>query len=248
VEKQTKLPFNSGKAQTFHRSIFDLIVTDLQPWSIVSNPGFIRYHAILAPNYELASDKYSRSLLNPSYDRMKASLKTTVLEEHKPKCVSVCLDARSSYHHGYLGVTCHYIYDWKRFRFCMANVPFDVSHTGRNIYEKLSGVVNEWQLPESLNVCVRDNASNVTAAFNEEDCTWKSIGCLNHSLQLAIKDKLLSRPNVKNLVDKTRKVHNHASHSTLFYTEFYRQQELHLYGSPRLGLKHDVETRWNSTY
>jgi hypothetical protein len=48
---------------------------------------------------------------------------------------------------------------------------------------------------------------------------------------------------VKAAVDKTRKVHNHALHSTIFYTEFYRQQELHLNGSPRLSLKHDFETR-----
>ena len=50
------------------------------------------HHAIIASNFELGSDKYYRSLLTPSYDRMKATLRENVLDDDRPDCVSVCLD------------------------------------------------------------------------------------------------------------------------------------------------------------
>ena len=52
-ESQTKLAFDSQKAQMFHKSIFELIILDDQPFTIVNNQGFLRHHQRLAPNFEV---------------------------------------------------------------------------------------------------------------------------------------------------------------------------------------------------
>ena len=42
-ESKKPLPFNSGKARGIHKSIFELIIIDSQPFSIVNDPGFLRF-------------------------------------------------------------------------------------------------------------------------------------------------------------------------------------------------------------
>ena len=60
-DAQKKWDFNDPRAQKLHKSIFDnFIIMDLQPFSIVNDPGFIRHHAIMEKRFELASDKYYR--------------------------------------------------------------------------------------------------------------------------------------------------------------------------------------------
>ncbi len=101
---------------------------------------------MFVPKFQLASDKYYRSILTPCYDRMKSALQAKVWEEDRPEVVSVCLDGWSTHHHGYLRVTCHYIQDLKRVQFCMASIPFNEFHAGQNIFKKLNSAVSEWNL------------------------------------------------------------------------------------------------------
>ena len=42
-----KLEFYSVEAQRIHKSLFETMVLDLQPFTIVNDPGIIRHHSIL---------------------------------------------------------------------------------------------------------------------------------------------------------------------------------------------------------
>ena len=53
VESQTILPFRSDKAQKIHKSIFEMMMSDCQPFTIVNDPGFLRHHQLLAPNFKV---------------------------------------------------------------------------------------------------------------------------------------------------------------------------------------------------
>ena len=237
VETSSKIDTNSEKGQKFHKSIFEMIILDLQPWSVVNDPGFLRHHALIAPNYEIASEKYYRSMLNPAYEKVKDAMQN-LLKEKKAETVSICLDAWSSFHHGYLGMTVHFISkDWERVKFCLSCSQFDEKHSASNIFQKIENVAQEWDLSAKIKVCLRDNAANVKAAFNEPGCDYKSAGCLNHSLQLVIKKELFSSLSIQNLIEKCRKLCNHASHSTAFYSELYKQQNVQMNNPYRLGLK-----------
>jgi hypothetical protein len=248
VDTNSKIDTNSEKGQRFHKSIFEMILLDIQPWSVVNDPGFLRHQALIAPNYEIASEKYYRNMLNPTYEKVKAAMKN-LLKEKTAETVSISLDAWSSFHHGYLGMTVHFISEnWERVKFCLSCSQFDEKHSASNIFQKIEKIAQEWELSEKIKVCLRDNAANVKAAFNEPGCVYKSAGCLNHSLQLVIKKELFCLQSVEDLIQKCRKLCTHASHSNAFYAELYKQQEVQMKNNNRLGLKNDVATRWNSTF
>ena len=97
-----------------------MMVLDLQPWFVVNVAGFLRHHALVAPNYKIASKKYYRSLLDPTYEKIKVALKEKLVHS-KAENVPVCLNPWSLFHHGYLGKTVHFISkDWNRIKFCIS--------------------------------------------------------------------------------------------------------------------------------
>jgi len=135
-------------------------------------------------------------------------------------------------------MTVHFISkDWERVKFCLSCSQFDEKHSASNIFQKIENVAQEWDLSGKIKVCLRDNAAYVKAAFNEPGCDYKSAGCLNHSLQLVIKKELFSSLSIQNLIEKCQKLCNHASHSTAFYSELYKQQNVQMNNPNRLGLK-----------
>ena len=50
VESKTVWDFNSEKAKKLHKSVFEMIVLDLMPWSTVNKPGFLRNQKLSTPN------------------------------------------------------------------------------------------------------------------------------------------------------------------------------------------------------
>ena len=251
IEATNMLDFNSARAQKIHRSIFELFIVDLVPFTEVNKPGFLRHHALLAPNFELASDKYYRSLLNPTYERIKKVIREKINHD-SPPIFALGLDPWSQFHNGYLGVNAHYINDeWKRIIFCLSCVPFDERHTAENIYKNLTTVLTEWDMKEKIGLCLRDNAANMKATFKLPESTLHDAGCLAHTLQLVIKQDCFGLKTVADLLSKCSKLVTFANHSTNFYTELYEQQRITMGIDNKANLKslkQDVNTRWNSTY
>ena len=68
---------NNEKAKKLHKSVFEMIVLDLMPWSKVNKPAFPRIQKLSTPNFVLASEKYYRDLLDPSYCKIKTALKSS---------------------------------------------------------------------------------------------------------------------------------------------------------------------------
>ena len=225
-----------------------MIILGLQTWSIVNNPGFLCHHAIYTPHFDIGSEKYYRSMLNPAYEKINLATKV-MLNEKNAETVSISLDAWSSFHHEYLGMMAHFISDkWERIKFCLSCSKFDEKHTASNIFQRLENVAKEWELKDKITVCLRENAANIKAAFKEPQCVYKFAGCLNHSLQLVIKKELFSLQSAVNLIEKCRKLCTHASFSNSFFAELFKQQDVQTNNFDRLGLKNDVPIHWNSTY
>ena len=148
-----------------------------------------------------------------------------------------------------MGINSHHINsDWKRVITCLACRPLNESHTGENIYKCLKSVLVDWHILDKVKagLILRDNAENMKCAF-KSDAAWnvdqfESLGCMNHTLQLVIKDGLFVLPSVEDVIKKARSLVGHANHSDKFYAEFYRQQEKHGI-TDRRSLKQDVSTR-----
>ena len=222
-----------------------MMVLDLEPFRMVNKPGFLRHQALCVPNFIVKSDKYYRDMLEPAFNKVKLALNKK-LEADSPTTISVAFDGWSAFHHRYLGLNAFYLNkEWTRVHFCLGCNPFDESHTGENIHGRLKATLLDWNILDKTGLCLRDNASNVTAAFNVEGCTLQSVGCLNHSLQLAINDAVFSMPSIKALVDKCRRLVSFANMSGPFYTSFYQQQQIQMGKTPAecQNLVQDVSTR-----
>ena len=125
----------------------------------------------------------------------------------------------------------------------MASVPFDESHTAENINATLTKVLEDWNILDKTGPSLRDNAANMVAAFNVPGSTLVGIGCLNHTLQLVIKDGLFSLRSVKSLIEKCHALIAHANMSTIWYHELYEQQEkFNITG--RRSLRRDIDVRY----
>ena len=108
----------------------------------------------------------------------------------------------------------------------------------------LESVLIDWGIIWETRLCLRDNAFNMAAAFNDEnnEAGLESVGCLNHTLQLSIKDEIFSLQGVKSLIEKCRGIVGYANSSTKFYGELFKQQKLvDIFDEP--CLKQDVDTR-----
>ena len=102
IESKTTLKFGSEKAKRMHKSVFEYLVLDLKSFHSVALPGFLRHQQIMMPNFQVASPKYYRSMLDPAYESIKTQMKAKLAADSPPS-VSVGLDLWSKHHHGYLG-------------------------------------------------------------------------------------------------------------------------------------------------
>ena len=58
-------------------------------------------------------------------------------------------------------------------------------HTAQNVLSNILSIMETWEIDKKKISCfVRDNAANITAALR--DGGFANIGCVDHTLQLAI--------------------------------------------------------------
>ena len=195
----------------------------------------------------MASEKYYRDMVDPTYTKIRSQLMNKMKSDtQSPPVLSMGIDGWSQFHEGYMGMNCHYLdNDWNRVIFNLACAPFDEKHTGENIYRVVKSVLQEWDIFEAIKegLSLRDNASNMIAAFKQDGGALKSVGCLNHSLQLVIKDGLFTQISVKTVIERARRLVTYANHSDKFYAQFYKQQRDIMGITNRRSLKQDVPTR-----
>ena len=136
IKSKAKWAFHSEKAQKLHKAIFEEIIIDLQPFTLVDGLGFLRTKQITVPQFEVASSKYYRSLLEPTFEKVEIKLKGQLMEDN-PIVLVISLDGWSQNTHGFLGINLHYLKDWKRKSFHMVCQPFDERHTAENLRDSV---------------------------------------------------------------------------------------------------------------
>ena len=90
---------------------------------------------------------------------------------------------------------------------------------------------------------ISDNASNMVKAMQE--ASLAHFGCPTHSLQLVVKDSLLSQRAITDIIAICRSIVGHFHRSSTASHSLTRiQKSLNI---PQHKLKQDISTRWNST-
>jgi hypothetical protein len=76
---------------------------------------------------------------------------------------------------------------------------------GTAIASAFDGMFAQWKIPkENVHVVLHDNARNMQKAMDE--CGLKSLGCMAHTLQLAVHDRVLSQQSISDCVVIGRKI------------------------------------------
>ena len=161
VESQITYEVNDPRAKVKHQGILTMIITDIKPFNIVNDPGFLNFSKLLDPRFTVGSAMFYRRLLDKAYLNGQAKVQQKLLAAH-PDAVSVQLDGWSQHHHGYMGLMVNYLTkDWKRAKLCLACAPFDQSHTGANVARWLEMECDKWGITDAVGVVTTDTAANM---------------------------------------------------------------------------------------
>ena len=133
---------------------------------------------------------------------------------------------------------------WSLQAITLETIPLFEDHSGQNIAEVITDVLENWRLNSTkLVATTTDNGSNFVAAFNSLE--WFRISCFGHNLDLAI-NKALNVDRVHRAVKRCCSLVELFSRSWK-KTRDLREKQVQL-GLPEHKLMGDVVTRWGSTY
>ena len=104
VEASQPMPFHSEKSLHIHKVLFEYLVSDCVPWNAINGPGFQRLCHELNPRFQVASESYYRSLLDPTFEKLKEKLKDKIKSDN-PATNAISLDGWSENHEGIDSIT-----------------------------------------------------------------------------------------------------------------------------------------------
>lgn len=155
-----------------------MIVTDMQPISIVEDPGFIKFMKVLEPRYHLPGWK---TLMTIQIPHLYTEVKTAV-QEFLYTASSVVLTTdmwTSRATQAFLTVTAHCIdEEWEIQAYTLDTVNVVEDHTGDNISNVLTQIVEDWGINNKIHAVVADIAPNMVKAVRTN--MWKHIPCYAH--------------------------------------------------------------------
>lgn len=236
------------RAQSISKAIGAMMALDCQPFSVVEDKGFRQLMKLVAPKYVLPSRRYfSENILNDMYDDVR--LKVEEALSSSCEFIALTTDAWSADNSpgvALLSLTGHWIDEKFNRRYAMLHAQqLDEAHTGDYLAKVTTDMLANWKLPkEKVQYVLRDNAAAMVKAMTVANLP--SIGCMAHTLQLAVKDALEAQKAVGNVISLGRRIVGHFKHSTLAYNRLSTFQKVHQL--PEHRLLQDEPTRWNSTY
>ena len=230
--------------------IAEMMALDSQPFSIVEDAGFLRLLANVCPKYVMPSRKYfSEKIIPAIFSNIRAKLYDEIHSYGGKFPVSFTTDiwTREAGGDSLISWTAHYVnpesftMEERILQVC----PFPGSHTAEAISEMITKLLNSWSIDKArVHAVVRDNAANMVAGIEKSELP--AIGCTIHTLQLVIKDCIMTQRAVIDMLARSRKIVGHFKHSHLAVEHLNTiQKQLNL---PEHRLVQDEPTRWDSTY
>ncbi|XP_072400428.1 E3 SUMO-protein ligase ZBED1-like [Diabrotica undecimpunctata] len=223
-----------------------MIVKDLQPLSVIENPGFKELIAGLEPSYSIPSRfTFSNSFLPQKFQQKQDKLKALL---SKTSAITITTDSWIAQHSqtSYISYTAHFIdNDWGLYSCLLTCHQYEQSHTAENLKDDLYNVLKEWNIFDKVFAVTTDNAANMKAAIKLTG--WGHIGCFAHTVNLVVQSGI-EITEIAPLKRKVKSIVEHFHRSTNANNKLIDLQKQINAGQPPLKLKNDVITRWNSTY
>lgn len=212
---------------------------------MVGNVGFRQLVEILEPRYVLPSRHYLITKALPTTQKKLRDHMQGMLKDVTAIGFTTDIWSSSVCPMSLLSLTAQWIdHTFTLQRVTLHPQDFRGSHTAERIKEAIQGMLDRWGIEKSrVHVIVRDNARNMKKAM--DDMEVKSVGCLAHTLQLAMQEGLLCQRSVVDTLAIARKIIGHFKHSPLAYS-CLEDKQLELMMDVR-RLQQDVPVRWNSS-
>ncbi|XP_073710442.1 zinc finger BED domain-containing protein 4-like [Misgurnus anguillicaudatus] len=246
-ENAKKFSRDSEKAKAINDKVIEFIVLDDQPFSVVEDLGFRGLVQHLEPRYTLPSRRFFSDVSLPALYESVATHIHNLIDKNGLH-ISFTTDIWTSDVSpvSMLSLTAQ----WFDEHFNMQKVLLHAqecsgSHTGAMICEAFEAMLERWSITKDrVHVVLRDNARNIIKAM--QDCELASLGCMAHTLQLAVNEAVLSQRSITDCISICRKMVGHFKHSQVATSRLQDLQKQ--LGMKEMRLQQDVPTRWNSTF
>ena len=245
IAKSVKYGSHSTQAKELNRAVTYYIAKDAVPISTADKPGFRLMVSKLNPRYELPSRKHFSDYEIPQlYSHVRDNVVVPTLQQAK-----VFAGTTDMWTSGtcdpYITFTIHFIdSNWELRSFCLDTIPLYEDHTGQNIADATTDILDNWKLTkENLVAMTTDSGANIVAAFRIVEIL--RISCFGHNLDLAIKKGL----NINQVQRALSRCHSlvETFHRSWKKTRDLRHKQDQL-DLPQHKIMGDVATRWGSTY
>ncbi|XP_046472540.1 E3 SUMO-protein ligase ZBED1-like [Neodiprion pinetum] len=226
-------------------AIAQLIYRDNLPFSVVEGEGFGKLIKLLAPLYKISCRKTITGMIDGKYEEKKA-----IIINKLQSVTNICLtidEWKDLQMKSYLGVTNHFIKNFKIVSFNIACEPLAKSHTAEYLSTTTKNICEKWEIPEVKIVAVTtDNGANIVKTIELAFGRAKHIRCTAHTLNLVVQNSVMVI-KIKLFIDKVRKIVQWFHQSGVGADQLTNSQKAE--NVPEGKIKHlirDVSTRWNS--
>ena len=246
-EKSRGFARDSEKAKAINDKVMEFIALGDQPFSVVDDPSFRSLLAHLEPRYTLPSRRFFSDVSLPAlYDVVATQIHNLI--DKNGLHVSFTTDIWTSDVSpvSMLSLTAQWLdEDFNLQKATLHAQECPGSHTAAMICQAFNTMLANWNITkDQVHVVLRDNARNMIKAMDE--CGLASLGCVAHTLQLAVNEAVLSQRSIADCVAISRKIVGHFKHSNVATSRLQDLQKQ--LGTKEARLQQDVATRWNSTF
>ena len=174
-----------SRQKKIDRLVVNMVVQDLQPFSIVEDTGFRELMLELEPGYKLINRKYlTQHYLPDLYAKTKVTAKDLIQRE--TQFVSLTTDGwTSSANESYIAITAHYVNNcWELKSILLECCHLELNHTAENLCHVLLKCIKDWNIEKKVYAVSTDNAANIVAAIRLTG--WAHIPCFAHTINLVV--------------------------------------------------------------
>lgn len=234
-------PMSAQKSRVIDIQLLKTICDGYQPFSLVEEEEFRKFVAMLNPSYKLPSRKTLTSSLLPTvYDELKSNV-----ERDLAAAVGVALTCdgwTSVTNTSFYALTAHYFDKNVSIKSHLLECSeFSDRHTADNIRAWVTKIFDRFEIGAKVIALVTDNAANMKAAASL--LKVPHLSCFAHTLNLVVQSAIKS--SIKNVVDKSKSIvqfFKKSAHALANLNKMHVSLNM-----PKLKLKQDCPTRWNST-
>lgn len=137
-DTQRKWPNSDPRSKAMDTLIAEMIATDNQPFTVVSDVGFKRLLAVAEPRYNLKNEKYYRmDVLTGVYTKVTDKIRQLIAPENAGPHLAFTTNCWSGDAESLISLTCHFIdKNWERKQVMLNVKAMFGSHTGESILVK----------------------------------------------------------------------------------------------------------------